>query len=151
MTDAHDQSLTIHLQEHIPEHEPRESDPHYALFNQARARMKRQGLLVCAIGDDYCEGGVELHHSHIEFSLVGTVDPDKLAKALGLHFTSDDDFQSFIEGPGNLEPLCAIHHRTKYGIHMIPGPLWEPLRYRKAGMVPNVEFVPASKLSKGTA
>jgi hypothetical protein len=146
MTDAHDQSLTIHLQEHIEAHEPRTSDPHYHLFNEVRARMVKAGLMKCVIGDDYCEGGIELHHSHLEFSLVNQSDPDKVAAALGLHFTSEEDFQSWVESPGNLEPLCAVHHRTKYGIHMIPAPLWEPLRYRKAGLTPNVAFVPVKDL-----
>ena len=147
MTDAHEQSMTIHLQEHIEAHEPRESDPHYVLFHRARNRMKRLGLLVCVINDDYCGGGpVELHHTHVEQSLIPQSDFEKVNAALGLHLTSDEDFQQWCEQPGNLECLCPVHHRTKYGVHMIPGPLWEPLRYRKAGMAPNVAFVPAKDL-----
>jgi hypothetical protein len=143
MTDAHDQKLTLHLVTHVPEHEPREDDPHYHLFAQVKARLKRQGLWKCVINDDYCGGNIELHHSHVEHSLINASDPAKVAAALGLHFDDDEAFQAWIESPGNLEPLCATHHRTHFGIHVIPGPLWEPLRYRKAGAPPSAEFVAA--------
>lgn len=145
MTAAHDQALTLHLMTHVPEHEPRTTDPHYHLFVQAKARLRRQGLLKCVIGDDYCQGPIELHHSHIEFSQTGGVDLGKVNRQLGLHLDSDEAFQEWVESPGNLEPLCAVHHRTHYGIHVIPGPLWEPLRYRRAGVLPAAEFIPKEK------
>jgi hypothetical protein len=146
MTDAHDQGLTLHLITHVPAHEPREEDPHYHLFEQVKARMKRQGLWRCVINDNYCGGNVELHHSHIEFSQAGGVDIDKVNQQLGLHLDDDGDFQEWIESPGNLEPLCAVHHRTHFGVHVIPGPLWEPLRYRAADVKPAAEFIPADEL-----
>lgn len=143
MVAAHEQRLTLHILAHVPEHEPRADDPHYHLFEQAKARLKRQGLWKCVIGDDLCSGQVELHHSHIEFSQINSVDSAKVEKALGLHFESDEDFQAWIEGPGNLEALCATHHRTHLGVHVLPGPFWEPLRYRKVGSLPPAEFVAA--------
>lgn len=143
MTAAHDQKLTIHLLAHVPEHAPRESDPHYHLFQAAKARIKRQGLWRCAIGDDLCSGEPELHHSHVEFSQANGADPEKIAKAFGLHFASDDDFQAWIEGPSNLEVLCAAHHRTHYGVHVVPSALWETLRWHRAGAPAPVEFVAA--------
>src|SRR5690348_14803325 len=106
---AHDQRQTIHLTLHVEAHEPRRGDPHYSLFEQARARLKKLGLLVCAIASPMCSGPVELHHSHVEFSLITMVDPAKVARACGLHFDDDEDFQRWIESPGNLEPLCANH------------------------------------------
>lgn len=145
-TAAHDQPLTLHIVTHVPEHEPREDDPHYHLFEQAKARMKRQGLWKCVINDRYCGGNVELHHSHLEFSQIHAVDPAKVAEHLGLHFTDDDDFQRWCESPGNLEPLCAVHHRTHLGVHVLPGPLWEPLRYLAADAKPPAEFVAAKDL-----
>ncbi len=141
VTEAHDQRMTVHILTHVPEHQPRENDPHYHLFIQAKSRMKRQGLWKCAINDDYCGGNIELHHSHIEFSQVDGSDLGKVNEAFGLHLDKDDDFQVWIESPGNLEPLCEVHHRTHYGVHVIPGPLWEPLRYRKANAKPSAEFV----------
>jgi hypothetical protein len=106
VTEAHDQSETLHILAHVPEHEPRESDPHYHLFDAAKRRIKAQGLWKCALNDDLCGGQLELHHSHVEFSQVGGVDPAKLEQALGLHFTDGEEFQAWIESPGNLEVLC---------------------------------------------
>jgi len=143
VTEAHDQKLTLHLVTHIPEHEPRETDPHYHLFEQAKRRIKAAGLWRCAIGDDYCSGPLELHHSHIEFSQINATDLNKVNTAFGLHL-DDAGFQAWVESPSNLEVLCAVHHRTHFGVHVIPGPLWEPLRYRRAGAQPAAEFVPGA-------
>ena len=139
MTKAHSEHLAIHLITNVPEHAPREEDPHYHLFNQAKARIKRQGLWKCIINDDLCSGTPELHHSHVEFSQINNTDPEKIEEAFGLHFENDEEFQEWIEGPGNLEVLCTAHHRTRFGIHEIPAPLWEALRFRKAKSLPAAE------------
>lgn len=143
MTEAHDQMTTIHVLSHVPEHPARADDPHYHLFEAAKARLKRQGLWKCVIGDELCEGGPELHHTHVEFSQINDADPEKIQRALGLHFTSDEEFQRWAESPGNLEVLCAGHHRAHYGIHVLPGPLWEANRFHKTGTGPAAEFVAA--------
>lgn len=148
MVDAHDQMTTLHIMAHIPEHEPRTDDPHYHLFEQAKARIKKQGLWKCAIGDDLCGGGMELHHSHVEFSQINAVDVDKVERILGLHFADDEEFQAWVESPGNLEVLCANHHRTHYGVHVIPSALWEALRFHRAGTAAAAEFVAAKDLPK---
>ena len=145
VTAAHDQMMTIHVETHVPDHSPREDDPHYHLFEQAKARLKRQGLWKCIIADDLCGGEPELHHTYIEFSQINEVDPKKLQEALGLHFDSDEAFQTWAESPGNLEVLCANHHRTHYGIHVIPGPLWEAVRFRLVGTEAPAEFVTADE------
>ena len=139
----HDQMMTVHILTHVPEHAPREDDPHYHLFEQAKARLKRQKMWKCIIDDDLCEGEPELHHTHVEFSQINQVDEKKIQEALGLHFASDEEFQVWAESPGNLEVLCANHHRAHYGIHVIPGPLWEALRFHKTGTGPAAEFIPA--------
>jgi hypothetical protein len=148
MTEAHDQSETLHILAHIPDHAPRTDDPHYHLFEAAKARLKKQGLWKCVIDDDLCGGGAELHHTFIEFSQINEVDPAKIERALGLHFASDEEFQVWAESPGNLEVLCVNHHRTHYGIHVIPGPLWEAVRFRKAGTAAPAQFVAAKDLPK---
>jgi hypothetical protein len=148
VTAAHDQMMTVHIETHVPDHSPREDDPHYHLFEQAKARLKRQGLWKCIIADELCGGEPELHHTYIEFSQINEVDPKKLQEALGLHFDNDEDFQKWAESPGNLEVLCANHHRTHYGIHVIPGPLWEALRFRMAGTEAAAEFVTADEAKK---
>lgn len=141
----HDQMLTVHVLTHVPEHSPREDDPHYHLFEQAKARLKRQGMWKCIIDDDLCDGQPELHHTHVEFSQINQVDEKKIMQALGLHFETDEDFQKWAESPGNLEVLCANHHRAHYGIHVIPGPLWEALRFHKTGTGPAAEFLSADE------
>lgn len=148
MTDAHDQRETLHILSHIPEHDPRESDPHYHLFNQAKARIKKQGLWKCAINDDLCGGQMELHHQHVEFSQVGNIDPKKIEEALGVNFTNDEEFQVWIESPGNLEVLCTNHHRTHYGVHVIPAALWETLRFRAAGTKAAAEYLTDEESNK---
>jgi len=145
VTAAHDQMMTIHVETHVPDHAPREDDPHYHLFEQAKARLKRQGLWKCIIADELCGGEAELHHTYIEFSQINEVDPKKVQEALGMHFDNDEDFQKWAESPGNLEVLCANHHRTHYGIHVIPGPLWEALRFRMVGTAAAAEFVTADE------
>jgi hypothetical protein len=107
MTDvpAHTQTGTIHLLRHYPEHEPRAGDPNYPAFEHVRARLKAQGLLRCAVGNEDCSGGIQLHHSHVEFAYLNAVDVIALDYALGLDLT-DQDLAAWIESPGNLEPLC---------------------------------------------
>jgi len=142
---AHEQRETIHLLTHVPTHVRREDDPHYHLFEQAKARLKRQGLWKCIIADDLCGGEPELHHTYIEFSQINEVEPKKVEAALGLHFEDDEEFQAWAESPGNLEVLCRTHHISHLGIHVIPGPLWEAIRFRKAGTEPAAEFVTAAE------
>lgn len=148
ITAAHDQMMTIHVETHVPDHAPREDDPHYHLFEQAKARLKRQGLWKCIIADELCGGEPELHHTYIEFSQINEVDPKKVEEALGLHFDDDEEFQKWAESPGNLEVLCANHHRTHYGIHVIPGPLWEAVRFRMVGTEAAAEFVTADEVKE---
>jgi hypothetical protein len=148
MTDAHDQLMTIHILSHVPEHAPRAEDPHYHLFERAKARLKRQGLWKCIIDDELCEGGPELHHTFVEFSQINETDPAKVERALGLHLEDDEAFQQWVESPSNLEILCAGHHRAHYGIHVIPGPLWETLRFHRAGTAAPAEFIAAKDLPR---
>jgi hypothetical protein len=140
VTEAHDQRMTVHILTQIPEHEPVPGDPHYDLFMKAKVRLKRQGLWKCAINDDYCGGDIEMHHTHIESANISFEDLHKVNEAFGLHLDSDAEFADWIESPGNLEALCVVHHRTHYGIHVLPHPLWEPLRYRKANAKPSAEL-----------
>jgi hypothetical protein len=146
LTPEHEQRTTIHIVAHVPEHAPREDDPHYHLFEAAKRRLKRQGLWKCVVDDDLCGGQPELHHTHVEFSQINGVDPAKLEQALGLHFTSDEDFQAWVESPGNLEVLCVNHHRTHYGVHVVPSALWETLRWHRAGTPAAAQAVPEKDL-----
>lgn len=132
---AHDQKLTVHLVEHIPPHGPRG-----AAFERAKARMKALGLDKCAI--EGCDTGaqIEYHHSIVEHAWQGGVDVEKLNRAFGLHLT-DEEFAAWVQSPGNLEPLCSVHHRTQLGIHALPEPLWNLVRIWRQGMEPPAEHV----------
>ncbi len=143
MVDAHDQKTTIHLLEHIPAHDARSDDPHYAVFEAAKARIKKLRLNVCAIPDCTFPGPMELHHDKVEFSEQNGIDLAKFNQFFGLHLTDDEEFKNFIEGPGNLEVLCPTHHRTRLGVHVLPGPFWNALRVWKTGYAPPAEFVTA--------
>jgi hypothetical protein len=120
MTDAHDQAITNSYVIHYPPHEPREDDPHYKDFNAYRNRTK--DTAKCAIGEhrsDFseCNGGLELHHSHIEFSLQNGVD----LKWLETDYpgvSNPDEVGAWVESGANLMWLCMRHHRAAgAGIH----------------------------------
>jgi hypothetical protein len=130
---AHDQLVTVRLVEHIPPHGPRG-----AAFNRAKKRMKELGLDKCMI--EGCDTGatLEYHHSIIEHAWQGGVDVAKLNNAYGLHLT-DDEFAAWVQSPGNLEPLCAVHHRTQLGIHVMPEPLWNLVRVWRKDLPPPAE------------
>lgn len=140
MTDqvaAHDQKLTVRLVEHIPPHGPRGPE-----FDRAKARMKAQGLDKCAIQG--CDTGapVEYHHTFVEHAFQGGVDVNKLDREFGLHLT-DDEFAAWCQSPGNLEPLCVVHHRTQLGVHALPEPLWNLVRIWRDDMPPPAEHLAA--------
>lgn len=132
---AHDQRLTIRLVEHIPAHGPRG-----AAFDAAKRRLKALGLDKCII--EGCDTGaqIEYHHSLFEHAWQGGVDIEKANRAFGLHLT-DADFKAFVQSPGNLEALCAVHHRTQLGVHALPEPLWNLVRVWRADLPPPAEHV----------
>lgn len=122
---AHDANETIHLRWHYPAHDARADDPHYAAFRAAEQRAKAAGLWKCAVCGSTTD--VQGHHSLVEFSLINGVDVGRFNALYGLHL-SDADFQTYIEGPGNLEPLCRTHHLGTEGVHFLPEPAWNALR-----------------------
>ena len=138
-TPAHDQRQVIHLLRHYEPHHPRQGDPYYHLFEQAKARLKRMGLWKCVINNEDCGGETTLHHSHIEFAYGPMVDLQRLNKLLGLHL-DDEQYLKFIEEPSNLEVLCRNHHLPggTVPIHEIPAADWDIVRVHKVGMAPVV-------------
>jgi hypothetical protein len=144
---AHDQMLTLHISQHVEDHAPRENDPHYALFEQAKRRLKKAGLWKCIIDDELCGGHPELHHSYVEFSEIESIDPKKVERLLGLHFEDEESFRNWAQSPGNLEVLCTNHHRSRYGVHVLPEPLWLAVRLKKSGMEAPAHFIPAKELA----
>lgn len=134
MTAAHVEHVRMLMALAYPEHDPREHDPHYHFFNAARRRMKEKGLLVCAIKTPiHSPGPIELHHDKVEYSLQNGIDLDKFNELYGLHL-DDEGFKQFIEEEGNLEPLCALHHRGAIGVHSMLAPQWNAYRVWKDGL-----------------
>jgi hypothetical protein len=132
---AHEQRLTIRLVENIPAHGPRGPE-----FEAAKRRMKELGLVKCVIAN--CDTGapVEYHHSIVEHAWQGGIDVQRLDDIYGLKLT-EEEFITWVESPGNLEPLCSVHHRTQLGIHVMPEPLWQAIRLWKSGLKPPAELV----------
>jgi hypothetical protein len=119
MTDKHDQKITNAYTIHFPEHAPRETDPHYKDFEHYRKQT--EATAQCQFGSDRgdfseCEGGLELHHSHIEFSMANAVDL-KLLEHDYPGISDPDKVGEWIESAENLVYLCAKHHRGVGGIH----------------------------------
>jgi hypothetical protein len=91
-TPAHYQTITLNtrLREWVPEHDPRETDPHYNLFHAAKKKMRELNLPCWRCGVTYAQlvkrgdpatdanplGACQLeaHHSDLEFSLLNGVD-----------------------------------------------------------------------------
>ena len=143
---AHTQRTTLHVVECYPSHEPREGDPHYHFFNEARARLKKLGKLTCWIANGDCAGQIELHHSTCEFALANGVDVSKFASLYPeFGITTDEQFLEFVEGEGNLTPLCKIHHTGILGCHVIPAPNWLPQRFWKSGLIAPAHIERAAK------
>ena len=112
-TPAHFQTLALKetLRLWVPEHEPRETDPAYRLFAQAKRRMKQLDLPCWRCGVHYKDLNpnllgapsernplaahqLEAHHSDLEFSLQNAVDTEKwwTASTLWDHTPDDDGF-----------------------------------------------------------
>ena len=107
---AHDQNVTHSYRLHYPAHPAREGDPHYRDFDAYRRRTRASA--VCAVGggrNDFseCEGGLELHHSHVEFSLQNGVDL-KWLEADYPGISNPDKVGAWVESADNLEWLCLV-------------------------------------------
>jgi hypothetical protein len=74
--------------------------------------------------------------------LQNGVDLTRLNQLYGLHL-DQTAFATFIEFEGNLEVLCSIHHRTRFGVHVLPEPEWLALRVWRDDLAPPAEFVPS--------
>ena len=119
MTNAHDQKTTNHYVVHFPDHTPREDDPHYKDFDAFRRKTEKDAKCAFGVarGDlSECFGGLELHHSHIEFSLMNSVDLSLLETAYP-GVSNPDEVGAWVESAENLEWLCESHHRGVGGIH----------------------------------
>jgi hypothetical protein len=107
-----------------PAHPARANDPHYVDFEHIRRTWKADPeKWRCAVGahrNDFSECDtahpLELHHSHVEFSLQNGVD----LKWLEPDYPGISDptqVGAWVESADNLEVLCVFHHRGPGGAH----------------------------------
>lgn len=128
---AHDGKVTHSYVIHYPEHPARASDPHYKDFEAYRRKTK--ATAKCAIGehrDDFseCQGGLELHHAHVEFSLQNGID----LKWLEVDYPGISDpnnVGAWVESGTNLMWLCEFHHRGHGGVHVASASDYEAEHY----------------------
>jgi hypothetical protein len=119
MTAEHDQAITHHYQLHYPQHEPRETDPHYRDFEAFRRRTKETARCAFAAEtavDSECHGRLELHHTHIEFALQNAADLSMLERYYP-GVSDPDSVGAWVESAENLTWLCEFHHRGHGGVH----------------------------------
>jgi hypothetical protein len=132
VTAAHDQAVTNRCVIHYPDHAPRADDPHYVDFEHYR--REHVDAAVCAFaasrgGDaSECEGGLELHHTHVEFALMNGVDLALFERDYP-GISTRDELGAWIESGANLEFLCAKHHRGHGGIHHAAAADWAAEQY----------------------
>lgn len=146
ITKEHNQVASHHYLVHYPDHSPRESDPHYKDFNHYHEAHRANARCAIGVYSDYLEcrddkgnpvtpdangyqGGLELHHSHVEFSLQNSVDLKALEKDYP-GISNPDAVGAWVESDQNFMWLCAYHHRgTASGIHAIAYADFEAAKY----------------------
>lgn len=117
---AHEQAETHRYTVAFPEHPAREGDPHYRDFEHYR--RAHIATAVCHFAErrggdtSECEGGLELHHSHVEFSLQNGVDLAVLERDYP-GISDPDQVGAWVESADNLVFYCAKHHRGHGGVH----------------------------------
>jgi hypothetical protein len=130
---AHSQAITHHYTVHYPDHAPRKGDPNYKDFNAYHRRTRKTA--VCSIGkhrDDFseCSGQLELHHSHIEFSLQNGINLRWLEKDYP-GVSDPATVGAWVESAENLQWLCEFHHRGHAGVHVAAASDYEAEKYVK--------------------
>lgn len=130
---AHTQAVSHRYLMHYPEHPARQDDPHYRDFEEYRRRT--HATAKCAVGEhrgDFseCQGGLELHHAHVEFSLQNGVDLAWLEKDYP-GISNPDEIGAWVESGANLTWLCEAHHRGAGGVHVAAASDWEAEKYVK--------------------
>ena len=130
---AHDQTAVHRYAVHYPEHPPREGDPHYRDFEAFRRRTK--ATAQCAIGahrNDFSEcdqdNPLELHHTHVEFSLQNGVDLAWLERDYP-GISDPEQVGAWVESADNLQWMCRRHHRGHGGIHTAAAADFEAEKY----------------------
>lgn len=130
---AHDGRVSHSYIIHYPEHPPREGDPHYRDFSAYHRAHRHEAK--CAIGEhrnDFSECDMahpmELHHSHVEFSLQNGIDL-KWLEADYPGISNPYQVGAWVESGANFEWLCREHHRGRGGVHSAAAADFEAEKY----------------------
>jgi hypothetical protein len=137
---AHDVTESHRYTVHYPDHQPRQSDPHYKDFEAYRRRTKatakcsvgeaRGDFTDCQPGPNSWPTGLELHHDHVEFALENAVDLALLDKVYP-GVSNPDEVGAWVESADNLVWLCTFHHRGHGGVHVASSSDYEAERFIK--------------------
>jgi hypothetical protein len=134
---AHTEVVHLIFQQYIPSHGSRAGDPHYAVFEAARKRLKAAGKLICwRCGSTT---NIQIHHRLVEWCSANGVSFEKFYHRYPELMTecTQEAFENAIESEGGTLPLCQKCHTGKgTGIHYVPEPIWYLGCYWKDGIPP---------------
>ncbi len=128
---AHTQLVTHRYLLTYPEHGPRRADPHYVDFEAYRKRTKGSAVCTFAVATGVigeCAGGLELHHSHVEYAMLNAVDFASLERRYP-GISDPTTVGAWVESADNLEWLCVWHHRGHGGKHSAAAADYEAQAY----------------------
>lgn len=133
---AHEQATAHRYTMHYPAHPARTDDPHYVDFEHIRKTWKADPeKWRCAIGahrNDFSECDLEhpleLHHTHVEFSLQNGIDLSWLEPDYP-GISNPDERGAWVESAANLQVLCRAHHRGHGGVHVAAAADYEAEKY----------------------
>ena len=74
------------------------------------------------------EAPLELHHSHVEFSLQNGIELKWLEKDYP-GISDPNNVGSWVESADNLQVLCVKHHRGHGGVHVAAAADYEASKY----------------------
>jgi len=138
MVPAHLQKMTHSYTVRYPDHTSREGDPNYVDFNHLHKEWKKDPeKWRCAIGvlrGDFTECAMdkplELHHAHIEFALMNSVNLEWLERQYP-GVGNPDALGKWVESAENLVVLCQRHHRGHDGVHVASASDYEGIKFVK--------------------
>jgi hypothetical protein len=128
-----------------PAHPAREDDPHYKDFHHYHESTKKDPIIYrCAWAvevNDFSQcpaGPLELHHSHVEFSMQNGVDLVHLEHAYP-GISDPSSVGAWVESAANLVWYCAYHHRAQSGgIHHLAAADFEASKWVLKGLFVDV-------------
>ena len=137
-TPAHSQKVTHSYMVNYPAHPARADDPNYVDFHHIKETWQKDPTKwrgsIGAHRNDFSEcdlvNPLEIHHSHIEFSMQNGIDL-KWLEADYPGVSDPNTVGAWVESANNLEVLCRSHHRSYGGVHVSTASDFEAEKYVK--------------------